>query len=189
VRRGAFDVSGLPREFELAPGATERVEFALSGGARRPGGDPLVVARCTWRKGPGRAAGSVDFDAPIARVRTAIADAIPRRAFLLRDGPRESAATLVLRRRMHHLVVALESPGPLIDPRVVVRLDGRVFRGARGVRVPLPPDFDAREQGVPFSCGLEAFHAGERIVRTWAGGLTDEADAGAPGLLLPASRG
>ncbi len=188
VRRGVFDVTGLPRAFELAPGASERVEFALSGGARRPGGDPLVVARLAWRKGPGRAAGDVDFEAPVARVRIAIADAIPRRAFLLRDGPKENAATLVLRRRARHLVVALESPGPLHDPRVVVRLEDRVFRGARGVRVPLPPDFDAREHGLAFTCGLEAFQDGERVVRAWAGGLGDEADAGAPGVLLPASR-
>lgn len=185
VRRGVFDVTGLPRAFELAPGATERVEFTLSGGARRTGGDPLVVARFAWRKGPGRAAGEIDFEAPIARVRTAVADAIPRRAFLLRDGPKESAATLVLRRRARHLVVALESPGPLENPRVVVRLEGQVFRGARGVRMPLPDDFDAREHGLPFTCGLEAFQDGERVVRAWAGGLADEADAGAPGVLVP----
>jgi len=188
VRRGVFDVTGLPRAFELAPGASERVEFELSGGARRPGGDPLLVARCAWRKGPGRPAGEIDFEAPIARVRTAVADAIPRRAFLLRDGPKENAATLVLRRRARHLVVALESPGPLSDPRVVVRLDGQVFRGARGVRVQLPADFDAREHGLPFTCGLEAFHDGERVVRAWAGGLSDEADAGAPGVLLSHAR-
>jgi hypothetical protein len=81
-------------------------------------------------------------------------------------------------------VVALESPGPLRDPRVVVRIDGRIYRGARGVRATLPPDFDTRERGVAFSCGLEAFHEGERVVRAWAGGLTDEPDAGVPGVLL-----
>src|SRR5205085_9579942 len=107
VRRGAFDVAGLPRVLALAPGASDTVEFTLTGGARRPGGDPLLVARYAWSRGPGRAAGALDVDAPLVRVRTAVADAIPRRLFLLRDGPRETAATLVLRRRGDHVVVAL----------------------------------------------------------------------------------
>ncbi len=185
VRRGVFDVTGLPRAFELEPGASADVEFELTGGARRPGGDPLLVVRQSWRAGPGRAAGHVDLDAPLVRTRSAIADAIPRRLFLLRDGPQDAAATLVLRRRAHHVTVALESPGNLADPRVVVRCLGQTYRGQRGVRVPLPPDFDARAEGIPFACGLVAWEAGERVWRAWCGGLTDVADAGAPGTLLP----
>ncbi|MBL8861525.1 MAG: hypothetical protein JNK02_05885 [Planctomycetes bacterium] len=188
VRRGAFDVSGLPRAFELAPGASELLTYSLTGGARRPGGDPLVVARFAWARGPGRVAGELDVDAPVARVRTAVADAIPRRIVLLRDDPRERAATLVLRRRAGHLVVALESPGVLAEPSLVVRLGARTFRGRRGVRLPLPDDFDARRAGIAFTCGLEAWDRGERVVRPWAGGLGAGADAGALGVLLPGAR-
>ncbi len=187
VRRGAFDVVGLPRAFELAAGASERVEFTLTGGARRPGGDPLLVARYAWSRGPGRAAGEIDIDAPLVRTRVAIADAIPRRLFLLRDGPRDTAATLVLRRRGRDVTVELESSGELRDPRVVVRCGGKTWRGARGVRVPLPADFDARAEGIPFTCGLVAWQDGERVWRRWAGGLTEDADDGSEGVLLPAS--
>lgn len=183
VRRGAFDVTGLPRTFELEPAASQVVEFALSGGARRPGSDPLFAVRCAWRAGPGRAAGHLDLDAPIVRTRSAVADSIPRRLVLLRDGPRDPAATLVLRRRAHHVTVALESPGILADPRVVVRSLGHTYTGARGVRVPLPADFDQREEGIPFACGITAWHDGERVTRVWSGGLTDAPDAGAPGVL------
>ncbi len=188
VRRGAFDVTGLPRTFELEAGASELVDFALSGGARRPGSDPLFAVRCAWRAGPGRAAGHVDLDAPLVRTRHAVADSIPRRLFLLRDGPRDPAATLVLRRRAHHVTVALESLGILADPRVVVRCLGRTYTGARGVRVPLPADFDQRAEGIPFACGLVAWQDGERVTRVWSGGLTDGPDAGAPGVLWARSR-
>lgn len=187
VRRGAFDAAGLPRAFELAPGASERIEFTLTGGARRPGGDPLLVARYAWNRGPGRAAGELDVDAPLVRTRVAIADAIPRRLFLLRDAPRDAPATLVLRRRARWVTVVLESPGHLRDPRVIVRCAGRTYRGARGVRVALPADFDARPEGVPFTCGLVAWQDGERVWRRWAGGLTEDADDGSPGRLLPTS--
>ena len=34
----------------------------------------------------------------------------------------------------------------------------------------------------------EPIQDGERIVRAWAGGLSDEVDAGAPGVLLARSR-
>ena len=187
VRRGAFDVSGLPHAFELAPGASARVEFTLTGGARRPGGDPLLVLRYAWSRGPGRAAGEIDIDAPLVRTRVAIADAIPRRLFLLRDGPRDRAATLVLRRRGGQVTVVLESPGDLRDPRVVVRAGSKTWRGARGVRVPLPADFDARAEGIPFTCGLVAWHDGERVARRWAGGLNDDPDDGSQGVLLPTS--
>lgn len=188
VRRGVFDVDGLPRTLELAPGAAADFTFTLSGGARRPGGDPLVVARLTWGAGPGREAGRLEIDAPLVRARTAVADTAPQRLFLLRDGPRDTPATLVLRRRAQHVTVALESPGRLHDPRVVVRLAGRTHAGARGVRVPLPDDFDERVDGVPFTCGLSAWQDGERVWRHWSGGLTDGADAGAPGRLRPRAR-
>jgi len=185
VRRGAFDVEGLPRALDLAPRASADVDLVLTGGARRPGGDPLLVVRYAWRAGPGRAAGHVDVDAPFRRRRTAIADAIPRRLFLLRDGPNDMPATLVLRRRARDLTVALEARGSLVDPHVVVRCAGRTYQGARGVRVPLPADFDARSEGLPFTCGLVAWREGERVWRHWAGGLGDGPDAGAPGVLRP----
>ncbi|MCY2958624.1 MAG: hypothetical protein NTY35_00500, partial [Planctomycetota bacterium] len=188
VRRGVFDVSGLPQTTDLGPGEARELAFELTGGARRPGGDPLLLVRYAWRAGPGRVAGHLDLDAPLVRRRTAIADAIPRRLFLLRDGPREAASTLVLRRRARHVTVALESPGHLHDPRVVVRCAGKSFRGARGVRVPLPADFDERPEGIPFTCGLVAWEGGERVWRHWAGGLTDAPDAGSPGFLRPISR-
>jgi len=188
VRRGVFDVDGLPRTLELEPGARADFEFTLTGGARRPGGDPLVVARLEWDAGPGREAGRLEIDAPLVRARTAVADTAPQRLFLLRDGPNDTPATLVLRRRARHVTVTLESPGKLHDPRVVVRLGGRVHAGARGVRLPLPEDFDELVDGVPFACGLSAWQHGERVWRRWSGGLTDEADAGAPGRLRPRAR-
>ena len=64
-------------------------------------------------------------------------------------------------------------------------LDGRHVRGGRGVRARLPEDFDARSEGIPFSCGIEASSGGERLVRRFAGGIPDEDGAGAPGRLVP----
>ncbi len=188
LRRGAFDVDGLPAALELAPGAEEGVRFTLTGGAWRPGGDPLLVVRYAWRAGPGRPAGSLDLDAPLARVRSAVAGRDRARLALLRESPRDAAATMLLQRRGRSLLVSIESAGGLAEPRVAVRLGGAVLHGARGVRVELPEDFDAQPAGVPFSCGIQGRRDGETQWRRWAGGLPDEADAGAPGILLPTPR-
>jgi len=188
-RHGAFDIEGVPVRLDLAPGEETQVPFALRGGSWRTGGDPLFFALYRWRAGPGRAAGRLLLDAPLHRVRTAVADVVPRRLVLLREAPDDRTATITIRRHRRHLLVSIESAGGLEDARTIVHLDGRTFHGGRGVRVVLPEDFDQRAGGVAFSCGLYAYAAGERKVRRWAGGVPDELGVGAPGRLVPASRG
>lgn len=188
-RRGAFSIARVPVAFELEPGVEREVPFVLEGGATRPGGDPLFFARFDWKRGPGRPAQSLVVDAPLARRRTLAADAIPARVFLLRESPRDEPASLLVRRRGRHLFVSIESAGGLADARVLVHLDGRTTLGGKGLRCVLPEDFDARPEGVPFSCGITARVGGERVVRRWCGGLPeDDLDAGAPGVLVPVAR-
>jgi hypothetical protein len=67
-----------------------------------------------------------------------------------------------------------------------VHVDGRTYHGGRGLRTQLPEDFDQREGGVPFSCGMWTGKAGERVLRRWAGGVPDELGSGAPGRLVSA---
>ncbi|MBK7643719.1 MAG: hypothetical protein IPJ19_11845 [Planctomycetes bacterium] len=184
-RHGAFEIQKLPLAFELAPGEEARVPFELAGGAWRPGADPCFFALMRWRRAPGRAAGALLLDAPLERVRTAIADALPTRLTLLRETKNDPPATMLLRRRGRSLFVSLESG---ITPQLahtVVFLEGEYFFGARGVRVPLPEDFDARRGGVRFSCGVFTLEHGERLVRRWAGGVPDPVGCGSPGYLFP----
>ncbi|MBL8857201.1 MAG: hypothetical protein JNL28_01670 [Planctomycetes bacterium] len=184
-RRGAFDITGLPQSFDLAVGEEREVPFELCGGSWRIGGDPVFVARLRWRAGPGRRAGEIDFDAPLARVRTVRADVLATRLVLLREGPRDAQASMSLRRHRQSMLVTVENPGDLRDARVVVHILGREYTGSRGVRVPLPDDFDTRLEAVPFSCALVAWQDGERVVRRFAGGIGPEIDRGSPGRLLP----
>jgi hypothetical protein len=108
---------------------------------------------------------------------------------LLRVAAGDRPASMVVRRHGRHLLVSIEDAGGLADARTLVHLDGRALEGARGLRAPLPEDFDRRERGVAFSCGLVAFERGERKVRRWAGGVPDELGVGAPGRIVPAARG
>jgi hypothetical protein len=190
LRRGAFEIEHLPAAFDLEPLAERDVPFALHGGSWRTGGDPRFVARFRWRAGPGRRAGTLALDAPLARVRSVRADALATRLVLLRESPHDPPASMTLRRHRRWLFVAIENPGGLRDARTVVHLAGREYLGGRGIRVPLPEDFDARHEPLPFSCGIVAWLAGERVFRRFAGGLGPDVDRGAPGVLLaPSARG
>lgn len=184
-RHGAFEIDGLPTSFELAPAENRVLPFTITGGSWRPGGDPLFFARFQWRRGPGRATGSLLLDAPLKRTRTAYADVIVRRLTMLCESPGQAEASMTMRRHRQHLLVSIESSGGWKDARTVVNLDGRFHYGGSGLRVVLPPDFDRREQGVAFSCGMQAKIDGEWRVRRWSGGVPDELGGGAPGRLLP----
>ncbi len=188
-RRGAFDIEGMPAEFDLRPLEEREVPFALHGGSWRTGGDPLFSASMRWRAGPGRRAGSIVLDAPLARVRTARADALSTRLVLLREGPGDPPASMTLRRHRRFLYVAIENPGGLRDARAVVSLGGHEHTGSRGVRVPLPDDFDSSDTPLSFSCGIVAWRDGERVVRRFAGGLGPDLDRGSAGVLLRHSAG
>jgi Glycerophosphoryl diester phosphodiesterase family len=187
-RHGAFDVEHLPANFELAPGETLSLPFTITGGSWRPGGDPLFFARFRWRRGPGRPLGSLLLDAPLKRTRTVVADVIVQRLTMLRESPADRDATMTVRRHRQHLLVSIESSGGWKDARTIVNLDGRFHYGGRGVRVTLPADFDQRDAGVAFSCGLQAVIDGEQRIRRWSGGVPDGLDCGAPGRLLPLRR-
>ncbi len=184
-RRGAFDIRGVPVAAELEPGAELRAPIEITGGSWQPGGDPLAVGSLRWRAGPGRPAGRLLFDAPLERQRRALADALPVRLSMLREAPRDEDATMVVRRRGSELLVSVERTGGSSDVRAFACIEGRVVSGARGLRIRLPRDFDARRDGVPFSCGFHGLLAGERRWRRFAGGLPDELSAGPPGRLLP----
>lgn len=187
-RRGAFDVRGVPRAVELAPGEEAEVPFELRGGAWRPGGDPQLFASFRWRAGPGRPAGRLLLDAPLARVRRLVADVLPVRVALLRESPSEREATMVVRRSGPDLLVSVENAGGAEAVHVVVRLGERTHRGSRGVRVRLPQGFDDLANGVAFSCGFEGRVDGAPVLRRWAGGLPDEIDGGAPGRIHAPSK-
>lgn len=188
-RRGAFDIEHVPVAFDLEPLEERLVRFALHGGSWRVGGDPLFVARMRWRAGPGRAAGTIDIDAPLRRVRTVRADALSVRLVLLRESPNDPPASMTLRRHRRWLFVAIENPGGLRDARAVVALGGREYLGSRGVRVPLPENFDVGDEPLPFSCGIVAWQDGERVMRRFAGGLGPDVDRGSLGVLLRHSVG
>jgi len=192
VRRGAFEVAGLPARFTLAPDEEVELSFELKGGSWSPGGDPLLAVLYRWRAGPGRPAGRLLLDAPLVRVRTVAADEVARRVRMLRESPAQSPATMTVRRRGRELVVAIEDPGGLRDTRTLVHLAGRTEMGGAGLRLRLPRDFDRRAQGVPFCCGFvgrDAHGGNGRVLRRWAGGLPEGPHSGAPGRLVPQGRG
>ena len=184
VQNGAFEIEGLPRHLALGPGQSSELEFTLIGGSRSPGGDPLLAVLYSWTEGPG-GAGSLLLDAPMRRVRQLVADALPRRVELLAERPGEPSATMTVRRRGGRLFVAIEHAGDLEDPHVVVHLAGETVRGGRGLRLPLPADFDQSSEGAAFSCGIEGRRDGRRVIRRWAGGLPEGTGHGDPGRLLP----
>lgn len=188
VRGGAFDVDGLPRRLALAPGEEAEVPFGIAGGSWSPGEDPRLLARYTSARGPGRPALELVLDTTLERRRSARLARDARRLSLLVERPGERGATMVLRRRGRELVARVEDAGGLSDVRALVRLGAEVRRGAAGVRVLLPADFDRRPEGIPFSCGFEGRSAdGRRVVRRWAGGVPAGIAHGAPGRLFPAA--
>lgn len=187
VRRGAFEVEGLPAAIELPPGAQGELAFQLTGGSWSPGGDPLLEAHYRWRKGPGRPAEGLCLDAPLHRRRELVLRAEAVRLPMLRESPLAGDASMSVRRHGRYLLVSIENPGALEAARTLVHLDGRTHRGGRGIRLILPEDFDSGE-GLPFSCGMEGREAGRRRVRRWAGAVPSELDAGVAGWLLPGAR-
>ncbi|MEO6709048.1 MAG: glycerophosphodiester phosphodiesterase family protein, partial [Planctomycetota bacterium] len=107
IRRGAFDVEGLPAQLDLAPGEASKISFRLSGGSWSPGGDPLLVAAMRWRRGPGRPEERIFFDTPLARVRRARLDAGALRLMLLRERPGDPPASVTLKARRDALAVSI----------------------------------------------------------------------------------
>lgn len=194
-RQGAFDVGGSPTAFELAPGATQRVELSVEGGTHSPGADPLLVARYAF-VGPRRSDRPLDalvLDAPLVRRRIAFArESVRTRLVCLAERPDVAPPTLSMERRGGALLVSLESGGGLVDPRVVVHLDGRTAHGPSGLRLPLPEDFNHREGGVPFTCAVAGFEPDRPraglVWRRWAGGLPRDLVSGEPGRLVPDRR-
>lgn len=186
IRRGAFESRELPGRFELAPGETREFEFALVGGSWSPGGDPLLCARFATLGADAREL--VTLDAPLRRLRHVQALEVALRLPLLRESPGDPPASVTVRRRRNELLVALEAPGDLEQPKLVVYLDGEFHLGVKGLRLPLPPGFSERPEGLPFSVGIEGLRATRRgprtVVRRWAGGLPDTLAGGDAGRLL-----
>ncbi|MCE9592809.1 MAG: hypothetical protein K8S98_01335 [Planctomycetes bacterium] len=188
VRRGAFECRGLPEAFALEAGETREFEFALAGGAWSPGGDPLLLARYDWSRGPGRPSEALVLDAPIERVRVLSLGLNAERLFLLPEAPNDPPASLNVRRKGPFLLLAIENPGGLGDAQLVAHVDGAHFRGGKGLKLRLPSDFPSREHGVAFSAGIVGRRDGRECLRRWAGGLPSELEGGVPGRLLPRSR-
>jgi glycerophosphoryl diester phosphodiesterase len=187
VRRGAFDVQGLPAQWELAPGESRSFAFRLSGGSWSPGGDPLLVAALRWSRGPGRPQERLFFDTPLLRMRRARVGEGALRLILLHEKPGDPPASVTLRCRRDELQVAIESAGGLSDAGLLVSLAGVRHRGGPRLRLELPPE--ARGPGVAFSVGVVGREGKQTRLRRWAGGLPDELEAGAPGRLLVDERG
>lgn len=182
VRRGVFEVQGLPARFELGPGESQAVEFRLSGGSWSPGGDPLLVAAMRWTRGPGRPEERLFFDTPLVRMRRARLVSGALRLNLLRERPGDPPASVTLRRRGELLAVAIESAGGMSDAELVVHLAGTQHRGGARLQLELPAE--ARAGGVAFSVAVAGRERKQSRLRRWAGGLPDEQEAGAPGRLL-----
>ncbi len=184
VRRGAFDFEGLPLSLEIAPGETATVPFRLSGGSWSPGGDPVLVAAMSWRRGPGRPEERLFFDTPLARMRRARLAGGSTRLLLLCERPGDSAASVTLSCRKDQLQVAIESAGGLREPELLVSLDGRLHRGGTRMQLELPARARSSAKGLAFSVGISGRDGKETRLRRWAGGLPDEWEAGAPGRLI-----
>jgi len=188
VRRGAFEVEGLPLGVELRPGGKFEHRFRLTGGSWRVGGDPCVAATFVWEAGPGRTAGSLTLDAPLTRIRELVCPFETVRVTMVRERPLDEDASMLVRRRGPWLFVSIENPATLAEAGVVAHLDGTVHFGGNGLRLALPDDFDDRAAGVPFSCGMIGREEGAWCIRRWAGGVPGGLGAGAPGRLLSPRR-
>lgn len=188
VRQGAFESDGLPALGELAPGESCEVPFGLRGGSYSPGGDPSLVVRFAWPRGPGRPGESLAFDAPLARVRSLHLAEGATRLPLLVERPGDAPASVQVRRVGNLLQVKLENAGGLEDARLVAHLDGVDHEGGANLRLRLPPDADARSHGVPFSVAVVGRERRGRRSRTrarrWAGGLPAETESGSVGRLF-----
>jgi glycerophosphoryl diester phosphodiesterase len=187
VRRGAFEIEPEGRVAELASGAALELPLRLRGGSWRIGGDPLLAVGWSLPAGPGRAALELVCDTPLERRRTLQLDATPLRVQLVREGPSEREATMVVRLHRGHVHASIEDAGGAPEARALLRLGERTVVGGRGVRLPLPPD--ALHRPPAFSCGFLSVRRGERQLRRFCGGLLDEPDAGAPGRLVVAALG
>lgn len=190
LRRGAFEIEGLPQAVELATGEEHALTFRLRGGSWSPGGDPLLAVLYAWDAGPGRPAGRLLLDRSLRRERRVQADAITQRVEMLRESPGAPRATMTVRRHRGQLTVAVENAGGLEEPHVALVLDGVAWYGGTSLRVPLPEHFDDAPGGVGFSCG---FHGrppggGPVVLRRWAGGLPADPGTGEAGRLLPFRR-
>lgn len=186
VRRGAFELEPLGWSGVLAPGEELEASWTLRGGSWRIGGDPLLAFALVAPEVAGGEAPLV-CDTPLERVRTVHLDATPLRVELVREGPRERAASMVLRLHQGHVHARIEDAGGAPEPMAILRLGERVVQGGRGVRLPLPKDALARPPA--FSCGFSSHRRGERTLRRFCGGLLAEPDSGAPGRLVVAARG
>ena len=190
---GAFELQDLPRIIELEPGEERSITFHLRGGARGPGRDPLFAALYRWKAGLGTESivpgGQLLLDAPLERIREAVADGLTRRLWMLREHPAYPPASVTMHRKGQQLIVQLEDTRGLEDPHLILRLAGETVRGGRGVRCRLPDDFDQHSDGVPFTCGIEAKRQGERVRLRWAGGLPAGVGHGSPGRLYPLASG
>ncbi len=184
IRRGAFDVEGLPAHFELGPGESSTIPFHLRGGSWSPGGDPLLVAGMRWQRGPGRPEERLFFDTPLARVRRARLDGGALRLNLLRERPGDPAASVTLKCGRGALQIAIESAGGLCDAELIAILEGARHRGGSRLQLDLPRDAGSRTNGLAFSVGIHGRAGKEARLRRWAGGLPDEWEGGAAGRLF-----
>lgn len=196
VRRGAFDAPELPLALRLAPGQEHEARLRVSGGSWSPGGDPLLVARlsaalpeCARADARARKLRPfVTLDWPLRRLRRLVLRDSVLRLPLLRESPRDPPASVTVRRHRSDLLVALEDPGDLAPARLLVHLEGELYAGARGLRLPLLPAWDQLRDGVAFSVGIQGLRATPRgprtVVRRWSGGLPDTLAAGEPGRLI-----
>jgi hypothetical protein len=200
VRRGAFDVEGLPVGLELGPGESAQVPLRLRGGSFSPGGDPLLLLALRWQRGPGRPEERLCFDAPLTRVRYARQSSGTQRLFLLRERPGDPPASVTLASRRGALEVSIEDRGGLADAELLVHLDGVVRRGGQRLRLELPPvpqgssggrpgggpggSGGTTARGLAFSVAVAGRAGGELRLRRWAGGLPDTWEGGAPGRLF-----
>ena len=186
VRRGVFEREGLPRSFDLASGEEESVHFALRGGSWSPGGDPLLAALFEWSAGPGRAAGRLLFDISLRRERSVVADVITQRLEMLRESPGQPRASMTLRRRAGRIALHVENPGELRDLRIVAQFAGRTWTGGATLQLPLPPDFDSAQGGLPFGCGFYGRNGSSRsdVLRRWCAGIPAEPGSGGLGRMF-----
>ncbi len=186
VRRGAFEVEGLPKTFELGPGEIASLNFRIRGGSWSPGADPLLAVLFEWRAGEGREAGRLMLEAPLRRERRVVARGISQRLEMLRESPGMPPASMTLRRHGRELAIGIENPGGLTGARAVVHLAGRTWTGARTLRAVLPQGFNDLPRGLPFSCGFVGHdpRGGPEVLRRWAGGLPADGMSGAPGRLV-----